>query len=109
MPEQSLEARVAGLDSQIQAIMRDVNGLDKLFPSIRDAADVEQKVAILEAEVEHIKLPEQWINVFVFKSGWAAMKASMASSLINNRTRSHEEIKLSSWLKPGSARRDQRR
>lgn len=55
MPEQSLEARVAGLDSQIQAIMREINGLDKLFPSIRDASDVEQKVAILETEVEYIK------------------------------------------------------
>lgn len=55
MPEVSLEARIATLDAQIQGILRDLNGLDKLYPSIRDVADVEQKVAILETEVEVIQ------------------------------------------------------
>lgn len=55
MPDASLEARIATLDAQIQGILRDLNGLDKLYPSIKDVSDVEQKVAILETEVEVIK------------------------------------------------------
>ncbi len=52
MPEEvNLHARVATLDAQVQSIMRNLDGLDKLFPSIRDSADIEQKVAILENEV----------------------------------------------------------
>ena len=56
MPEQSFDARVATLDAQVQILLRDLGNLDKLFPSIRDQADIEQKVAILETEVEIIKL-----------------------------------------------------
>lgn len=55
MPEQNLEARIATLDANVQAILRNLDGLDKLFPSIRDSADIEQQVAILETEVDVIK------------------------------------------------------
>lgn len=51
----SLEARVAVLDSQVQAILRSIDGLDRIFPSIKDASDIEQKVSILETEVAVIQ------------------------------------------------------
>jgi tetrahydromethanopterin S-methyltransferase subunit G len=55
MVDVNLEARVAALDVQVQSILRDLEGLDKVFPSIKDTLSIEQKVAILETEVSVIK------------------------------------------------------
>jgi len=56
VPEQSLETRIAVLDAQVQSILRDFKGLERVFPSLRDSTDLEQKVAILETEIDYIKL-----------------------------------------------------
>jgi tetrahydromethanopterin S-methyltransferase subunit B len=57
MPEHqlSLEARVAALDSQVQSIVKNIDGLDRLFSSIKDSSDLEQRIAVLETEVEVIQ------------------------------------------------------
>ena len=61
MSEESIETRVAVLDTKVTALLRDLGGLDRLFTSLQDTSDLEQKIAILETEVEviHSKLEKK--------------------------------------------------
>jgi regulator of replication initiation timing len=50
-----IKDRVYKLDIQVQNLLSNFDDLEKVFPSIRDVTDLEQKIAILETEVEVIK------------------------------------------------------
>lgn len=49
---ESLDIRVALLEERVENVMRNFEGLDKFFTIIKDTSNLEQRVALLEAEVE---------------------------------------------------------
>jgi uncharacterized small protein (DUF1192 family) len=49
---ESLDTRVALLEERVKHVMENFEGLDKFFTIIKDTSNLEQRVALLEAEVE---------------------------------------------------------
>lgn len=49
---ESLDIRVALLEERVKHVMENFEGLDKFFTIIKDTSNLEQRVALLEAEVE---------------------------------------------------------
>ena len=52
MSEQQLDIRVTLLEERVKNVMEQFGGLDRFFTIIRDTSDLEQRVALLEQEVE---------------------------------------------------------
>ena len=49
---ESLDIRIALLEERVKHVMENFEGLNKLFTTIKDTSNLEQRVALLEAEVE---------------------------------------------------------
>lgn len=50
--DDDLNVRVALLEERVKHVMENFAGLDKFFTSSKDTSNLEQRVALLEAEVE---------------------------------------------------------
>lgn len=49
---ESLDTRVALLEERVKHILENFDGLDRFFTLIKETSSIEQRVALLEAEVE---------------------------------------------------------
>ena len=49
---ESLDTRVALLEERVKHILENFDGLNKFFTVIKETSNLEQRVALLEAEVE---------------------------------------------------------
>jgi 7-cyano-7-deazaguanine synthase in queuosine biosynthesis len=52
MTDQSLDTRIALLEDRVKFALHQFGGLDKFFTIIKDTSNLEQRVALLEQEVE---------------------------------------------------------
>ena len=52
MTDQSLDTRIALLEDCVKFALHQFGGLDKFFTIIKDTSNLEQRVALLEQEVE---------------------------------------------------------
>lgn len=52
MAEQSLDIRIAILEERVHNVMVQFDGLDRFFTIVKDTSNLEQRVALLEQEVE---------------------------------------------------------
>jgi hypothetical protein len=72
MVEQSLDIRVALLEERVHNVLIQFDGLDRFFTSIKNNSDLEQRVALLEQEVEVL---ENKIKTKVEKNEFTPVKA----------------------------------
>lgn len=76
--EENLNTRISLLESRVSEIMRRFDGLQDHFYSFRDSSALEQRVAILEREVE---LVESTIKNKVEKSEFSLVKSVVYGSV----------------------------
>lgn len=78
MVDENLNTRISLLESRVQDIMRRFDGLQDYYISFKDNNALEQRVAILEREVE---LVESTINNKVEKTEFSLVKSVVYGSI----------------------------